>query len=435
MGGGTKRCCNKTIPIGWSNKNNGKVDMATTKKKYIQWFAELKNSIQHSQLQTALQVNRNMLVQYWYIGKQVSIKIDEEGWGANVIEQLAIDLAKSFPDVQGYSVRNLKYMRQFATIYPELLIGQQPAAQLAKSNKAIVQQPAAQLKKNKKNTFGQQPAAQMQGNKNAIVQQPVAQFGETIFNVSNIDVVSIPWGHHMLLLDKVEELDERFWYIENTIKNNWSRAVLKYQLDTDLYLRQVKKKKDSNFHLTLPKPQSDLANQIIKDPYVFHFLNVDENISELDLEKALIKHIQEFLVELGAGFAFVGRQIKLSIGKKERRLDLLFYHLHLRCYIVFELKMDEFEMEHVGQMNTYLNVVNKQLKHEHDNPSIGIILCNGKDSIEVDFALTNVNHPIGVSDYKFSKALPKKLKGKMPTAKQIEDEVKRFLKKRKARLK
>ncbi len=387
--------------------------MATNKKKYLQWFVELKNNIQHSQLQTALQVNKNMLIQYWYIGKQISIKIDEDGWGANVIDQLAIDLANAFPEMKGYSVRNLKYMRKFADYYPELLIVQQPAAQLQKRKKTITQQPATQLKKSKKNTF---------------VQQVAAQFGKNSFFISNAELVSIPWGHHMLLLDKIEDEKERIWYIENTIKNNWSRAVLKYQMDTDLYLRQIKKKKDSNFHLTLPKAQSDLANQVFKDPYVFHFLQLDENISELDLEKALIKHIQDFLVELGAGFAFVGRQIKFPIGKKERRIDLLFYHLHLRCYIVFELKMEEFEMEHVGQMNTYLNVVNKQLKHQHDNPSIGIILCNGKDSVEVDFALTNIDHPIGVSDYKFIKNLPKGIKDKMPTAKQLQDEVKRFIK-------
>ncbi len=386
--------------------------MATIKKQYLQWFAELKNNIQHSHLQTALQVNKNMLIQYWYIGKQVSIKIDEEGWGANVIDQLAIDLAKVFPDVKGYSTRNLIYMRQFALKYPELLITQQAAAQLEKRKKAITQQAAAQI----------------ESNKNVIGQQPTAQIGKTVYDLPNAYLVSIPWGHHMLLLDKIEDEKERIWYIENTIKNNWSRAVLKYQMDTDLYLRQIKKKKDSNFHLTLPKAQSDLANQVFKDPYVFHFLNVDKNVSEVDLEKALIKHIQEFLVELGAGFAFVGRQVKLPIGKKERRLDLLFYHLHLRCYIVFELKMEEFEMEHVGQMNTYLNVVNKQLKHQYDNPSIGIILCNGKDSVEVDFALTNVNHPIGVSDYKFFKNLPKGIKDKMPTAKQLQDEVKRFVK-------
>jgi predicted nuclease of restriction endonuclease-like (RecB) superfamily len=399
--------------------------MATTKKQYLKWFAELKNNIQQSELRTALQVNSDMLIRYWYIGKQISLKIDKEGWGASVIDQLSIDLQKAFPEQQGYSVRSLKYMRKFADYYPDLLIVQQAAAQLTnakildkKKKPAITQQPAAQLKKNSKNT---------------IVQQVAAQFGKNFYILSNAYLVSIPWGHHMLLLDKIVDAKERTWYIENTIKNNWSRAVLKYQMDTDLYLRQVKRKKDSNFHLTLPKPQSDLANQIFKDPYVFHFLNAEENISELNLEKALIKHIQEFLVELGAGFAFVGRQIKLPIGKKERRLDLLFYHLHLRCYIVFELKMEEFEIEHVGQMNTYLNVVNKQLKHKLDNSSIGIILCNGKDSVEVDFALTNVNHPIGVSDYKFSKALPKKLQGQMPTAKQLQDEVKRFLKSRKIR--
>ncbi len=390
--------------------------MATTKRKYIQWFAEIKNTLQHHQVRTALQVNRNMLIEYWYIGNQLSIKIEQEGWGATVIDQLSEDLQKAFPDVQGYSARNLLYMRQFAASYPNLLITQQPAAQLVNSKKSITQQAAAQLIKPSKKANA------------AIVQQPAAQFGKNTYTLSNADAVSIPWGHHMLLLDKVVDVRVRKWYIEQTLKNNWSRAVLKFQIETDLYNRQAKKITNNNFERTLPKPQSDLANQMLKDPFVFKFIQRGDFTTERELERILIGHIREFLIELGAGFSFAGSQVKLQIGKKERRIDLLFYHLFLRCYVVIELKLEDFEMEFVGQMNTYLNVVNKQLRHPTDNPSIGIILCSGKDNVEVDFALSNINHPIGVAEYSHSKTLPKAMKDKMPTAKQLQDEVKRFLK-------
>ncbi len=385
-------------------------------RKYNQWLGELKNNINHSRLQTSLKVNSDMLILYWYVGKQIVEKIDAEGWGTKVIEQLSEDLQNAFPDMSGFSLRSLKYMQKFATTYPDLLIVQQPVAQLKNKRNAIVQQPVAQLKKNKKNL---------------IVQQPAAQFSNTIYYLSNPLLVSIPWGHHVTLLDKIKSEEESFWYINKTIENNWSRAVLQYQIETDLYLRQHKTKKASNFHLTLPKPQADLANQILKDPYIFKLMQIGENINEKELEDHLVKHIQEFVMELGAGFAFVGRQVKLKAGRKDHFIDLLFYHLNLRCYVVIELKMDEFELSHTGQLNGYLNMVNKQLRQQHDNPSIGIILCGSKDNIEVDYALTSINHPIGVSEYHFSKLLPKNLKDKLPSAKLLQEEVTRFLKRNK----
>ena len=383
-------------------------------KKYNQWLGELKTNINQSKLQTALKVNTDMLILYWYIGKQIIQKTAAEGWGAKIIEQLSIDLQKEFPDMQGLSVRNLLYMKQFAVIYPALLITQRPVALITKSNENLITQRAVALIKKDKNLIGQQPAA---------------QFSNQIYYLSNPALVNIPWGHHVTLMDKIKDKGEGLWYINKTIENNWSRTVLQYQIETDLYQRQHKTKKASNFHLTLPKPQADLANQILKDPYVFRFLQLGENVTESELEQQLIKHIQEFIMELGAGFAFVGRQVKLMTGKKEHFIDLLFYHLYLRSYVVIELKMNEFEMAHTGQMNGYLNMVNKQLRQQHDNASIGIILCGAKDNVEVDYALTSINHPIGVSEYKFSKSLPKNLKDKLPSAKQLQDEVNRFLKK------
>ncbi len=420
------------------------------KSTYINWIAELKKNIQQSKMQTQLQINRNMLLTYWYIGKEILEKQETEGWGAGIIEQLSIDLSKAFPDEVGFSVRSLNYMRKFALSFSTLLveqntISQQAVAKLKNSKNAISQQAAAKSK-NSKNAISQQAVAKLKNSKNAISQQAVAnlknteiiseqqtiaQFGAKKYILSNPLLVSIPWGHHTYLLDKIIDESERIWYIEKTIENTWSRAVLKYQVDTDLYQRQVKKTKTSNFHLTLPKQQSDLANQILKDPYIFSFLPVGEKLKELDLEKKLISHIQDFLVELGAGFAFVGRQLKFRIGNKQQSADLLFYHLFLRSFIAIDLKMEDFEASHVGQLNSYLNYVNQKFKHEDDNPSIGIILCGSKDDVFVDFALQNINHPIGVSEYKYVKQLPKKLQGKIPNAKQLQDVVKKFLRKNK----
>lgn len=374
----------------------------SSKRKYSQWLIELKKNIQQSKLQTALQVNTNMLVLYWYLGNELNIKIEKEGWGSNIVQNLSTDLQKSFPDIKGFSTRSMIYMQQFAKAYPNLLITQQAVALIKKTKKTITQ-------------------------------QAVALIGNNEYILSNTAVASIPWGHHTLLLDKVENEKERIWYIEQTIENNWSRNILLYQIETDLYTRQHKTRKASNFHLTLPKPQSDLANQILKDPYKFDFLQLGTQFTEREMEQELIHHIQKFLIELGAGFAFVGRQFKLKIGRKEHYLDLLFYHLHLRSYIVIELKMEEFELAHTGQMNGYLNIVNEQLKHPTDNSSIGIILCSSKDTVEVDFALRNIHHPIGVSDYEFSKSLPKSLKNKFPSAKQLETEVKKFLRKKQSK--
>lgn len=423
----------------------------TPVRSYKKWLLDLKNNIQQSRLQTALKVNQDMLVLYWYVGKQLSIKIEQEGWGTKVIEQLSDDLQQAFPDTRGFSFRNLKYMRQFAETYPDMLIGQQLAAQIRETSKfakkdrgthkkgtAIVQQVAAQITQQSKSLskkgielekstnveIGQQAVAQ-------ITQQVAAQFGKEEYFLSNPLLTGIPWGHHILLMDKVDNNEERIWYIEKTVENNWSRVVLQYQLETDLYLRQHKRKKASNFHLTLPKPQADLANQILKDPYVFRFPQIGEFTTERQLEQHLIKHIQEFVMELGAGFAFVGRQVKLKAGRKDYFIDLLFYHLFLRSFIVIELKMEAFEMGHTGQMNGYLNMINKQLKQPQDNASVGIILCASKDNVEVDYALTNINHPIGVSEYTFRKTLPKNLKDKLPSAKQLQDEVTKFLKKAK----
>jgi predicted nuclease of restriction endonuclease-like (RecB) superfamily len=370
---------------------------------YRKWLSELKESIHQSQSNTLLRVNADMLILYWYIGKQLEEKIEKEGWGAKIIDRISADLQKSFPQIKGFSSRNLLYMKQLSSMWPDMLV----------LKDVITQQAAAQLK---------------QKDKSLITQQAAAQIGKNIYTIQNPELISIPWGHHMYLLDKGLTSEEALWYIQKVIENSWSRTILQYQVDTDLYTRQHKIKKATNFHLTLSKAQSALANQIIKDPYVFGFVAMGEQKKEFDLEQQLIIHIREFLIELGAGFAFVGSQVPIKSGRKNYRLDLLFYHLYLRCFIVIELKMEEFEFEHAGKMNGYLNIVNKQFAQAHDNPSIGIILCASKDDVDVDFALTNIDQPIGVSEYKFIKLLPQRIRANMPSAKQLQTEVQKFLK-------
>ena len=386
---------------------------------YRKWIAELKESIHQSQTSTLLRINADMLVLYWYIGKQLEEKIEKEGWGAKIIDRISDDLQKSFPQIKGFSSRNLLYMKQLSAMWPDMLV----------LKDVITQQAAAQLKKKDRSLITQQAAAQLkQKDKSLITQQAAAQIGKNFYTIKNPELISIPWGHHMYLLDKSLTNEETLWYIQKIIENNWSRTILQYQVDTDLYTRQHKIKKATNFHLTLSKAQSELANQIIKDPYVFGFVAMGEQKKEFDLEQQLIIHIREFLIELGAGFAFVGSQVPIKAGRKNYRIDLLFYHLYLRCFIVIELKMEEFEFEHAGKMNGYLNIVNKQFAQAHDNPSIGIILCASKDDVDVDFALTNIDQPIGVSEYRFIKLLPQRMRANMPSAKQLQSEIQRFLK-------
>jgi predicted nuclease of restriction endonuclease-like (RecB) superfamily len=280
-----------------------------------------------------------------------------QGWGAKVIDRLAADLRSAFPEMRGFSARNLKYMRAFAEAWPE---------------ESIVQQLAAQ----------------------------------------------IPWFHNCTLLNKVSEPSARAWYVQQTIEHGWSRHVLVHQIESRLYQRQGKAL--TNFQRTLPKPQSDLAQQLLKDPYHFDFLQLSSDTQERVLERALLAHIQKFLLELGTGFALVGNQYHLEIGDKDYYLDLLFYHLKLRCYVAIELKVGEFKPEYAGKMNFYLAAVDDLLAHQDDAPSIGLILCKEKDHITVEYALRYSQKPIGVADYELTSQLPENLQANLPTAEQLE---------------
>lgn len=330
-------------------------------KKYSQVFELLKSDIRQAQLRAALSVTKELTLLYWRTGKMLAEKVDKEGWGAKTLEKLARDLKEEFPDLSGFSLRNLKYMRQFAECFHD-------------DNWAAA-------------------AAQ------------------------------IPWGHNMVLMDKIEKQEQRLWYIQQTIENGWSRSMLEMWIESDLYKRQGKA--ITNFKKALPSPQSDLAEQTLKDPYNFSFLSLDKKYRERELEHGLMDHLQKFLLELGQGFAFVGRQYRLKAGKKDLSIDLLFYHLKLRCYIVVELKAREFDSGDAGQMSAYLSAVDDQLRHEDDKLSIGIILCKTKDNVFAEYVLRNFNRPIGIAEFevKMVEKLPKELKSSLPTVEEIEAEL------------
>jgi predicted nuclease of restriction endonuclease-like (RecB) superfamily len=326
---------------------------------YVTVLEELKDKIKQAQHKAILSVNKEMILLYWDIGATILKRQGEQGWGAKIINQLAQDLIKSFPNMRGFSSRNLKYMRAFAEAYQD----------------------------------------------KQIVQQLVAQ---------------IPWGHNVRILDYLKNYQERLWYIKETIKNGWSRNVLVYQIESSLYQRQKDTQKITTFKHTLPASQSDLVQQTIKDPYIFDFLNISQNIKEIELQNELVRHITKFLLELGKGFAFVGSQYHIEVSGKDFYIDLLFYHLVLRCYIVIELKTGDFKPEYAGQLNFYLSVVDSQLKNKEDNPTIGIILCKSRDKIIAEYALRNITKPMGVSEYKLSRIVPEKLRKALPSVKEIE---------------
>jgi predicted nuclease of restriction endonuclease-like (RecB) superfamily len=323
-------------------------ELLPNSKVYRDLLANVKAQIRTARVRAALAANRELVLLYWQIGREILTRQRQEGWGTRVIDRLAQDLHVEFPDMQGLSTRNLKYMRSFAEAWPE-----QP----------IVQQLAAQL----------------------------------------------PWFHNCVLLDKVKAPTERLWYAEQTIENGWSRNVLVMQIESGLYRRQGSA--TTNFQTTLPQPDSDLAQQLIKDPYMFDFLALAKDARERELESGLLVHLRDFLLELGTGFAFVGSQVPLEVGGEDFRLDLLFYHLKLRSYVAIELKMGPFKPEYAGKMNFYLAVIDDLLRHPDDKPSIGLILCKEKNRVVAEYALRNVTTPLGVSEFK------------LPTVEEIEAEL------------
>jgi predicted nuclease of restriction endonuclease-like (RecB) superfamily len=336
--------------------------LITRPEGYDEFLQNLKQRIRTAQVKAVFAVNRELILLYWQIGRGILQRQREAGWGAKIIERLAADLHREFPGMTGFSRTNLLYMRAFAAAWPE----------------------------------------------EPFVQQVVGQ---------------IPWGHNLRILDLVKTPQERQWYIYRAIEHGWSRNVLVHQIESGLYRRQGKAL--TNFQATLPAPQSELAQQVLKDPYNFDFLTLTEDAREKELESGLLEHLRKFLLELGVGFAFVGSQYPLEIGGEDFKLDLLFYHIRLRCFVVIDLKMGPFKPEHAGKMNFYLAAIDDLLRHQDDQPSIGIILCKSKNAIIAEYALHDATKPIGVSEYRLTTSLPSNLRGNLPTIKELEAELKK----------
>lgn len=372
---------------------------------YKKWLTDLKSRIQSAQIKAALKVNAELIALYWELGQEILTKEEKAFWGNKFLPQLSADLRKEFPEMKGFSLTNLKYIRLWVKFYAPA-IGQQLVDQLEdleNQQKEIVQQVAAQME-----NFVQQPVGQTR-------RQVVAQI-PSLFT-------SIPWGHHLQIITKCKTVDEAIFYIKETAVHGWSRAVLVHQIESGLYKR--KGAAITNFEMTLPKPQSDLAKELLKDPYKFDFLSLGEEYKERDLENALVEHITKFLLELGTGFSYVGRQYPLQIpGEDDRNIDLLFYQLKLRCFVVIDLKTKPFEPEAAGKMNFYLNMADDQLRHPSDEPSIGIIICKERNKVVAEYALRGLAKPIGVTEYELAGGLPDELKRSLPTIEQIEEELK-----------
>jgi predicted nuclease of restriction endonuclease-like (RecB) superfamily len=327
---------------------------------YAEWLAELKQRIHDAQQRATLAVNRELVLLYWQIGRDILARQAQQGWGTKVIDRLAQDLRGAFPDMKGFSPRNLKYMRAFADAWPDAEFVQEVLAQL-------------------------------------------------------------PWYHQIALLDKLSAPEARRWYAAKAIEHNWSRNVLVMQIEARLLERSGQAV--TNFTATLPTAQSDLARESIKDPYRFDFLGLGVEAQERDIEDALVRHVTEFLLELGAGFAFVGRQVLLDVAGDEFYIDLLFYHLKLRSYVVIEIKAGKFKPEHLGQLSFYLTAVDAQLKHPQDGPTIGLLLCKSKNKVVAEYALRGQSQPVGVAEYQLVESLPPELQTSLPSIEQIEREL------------
>src|SRR3990167_1980302 len=351
---------------------------------YGNLLSDIKTRIRQAQVKATLSANSEMILMYWDIGRMIQERQDREGWGTAVIPRLARDIRNELPEEKGFSERNIKRMLRFYREYPNIL--------------PIMPQAVAQL---------QQAVGQLPVNEHSVIVQRL--------------VAQLPWGHNILLMERVKDLSSRFWYMEQTIQNGWSRDTLGLMIKSSAHLRQGKAV--SNFSLTLPDPQSDLARQSLKDPYIFDFLTLTEPFNEREMETELIKHLEKFLLELGAGFSFVGRQYQLTISDKDFYIDLLFYHLKLRCFIVIELKKGDFEPEYAGKMNFYCSAVDDLVKHQIDQPTIGLILCQTKDRILAEYALRDMHKPIGISEYELTRALPENLKSSLPSIEEIEAEL------------
>lgn len=373
---------------------------------YSPLLADLKARVRAAQVKAAVSVNRELILLYWHIGREILRAQRAEGWGAKVVERLANDLAAEFPEMGGFSAPNLNRMLAFYEAWEPLEIVPQPVGQLSDP---ILSQAVTKLGK----------AAALVSSA-PILSQPVRQFEDS----PPEPLAGLSWSANLILLHKLKDPAARLWYARKAVEHGWSRAVLTVQIESRLHERSGKA--ITNFERTLPPAQSDMAREVLKDPYTFDFLTLSEDAHERDLERGLVEHVQKLLLEMGAGFAFVGRQVPVEVGDEDFYLDLLFYHLRLRCFVVVDLKMKPFEPEFAGKMNFYLSAVDDQMRHEHDAPTIGLLLCkDAKNKLKVEYALRDVKKPIGVAEWqtRLVESLPKNLRGSLPTIADIEREL------------
>lgn len=340
---------------------------------YRQWLTELKENIRKSQIKAAIAVNSELIHLYWNLGEQIAEKQQNAQWGSGFIEQLSKDLQAEFPDIKGLSSVNLRRCKRFYLFY------------------------------NQENTI----------------------WSQVVTKLADPSIYEIPWGHHILLLSKIESQEEALFYIHKTVENGWSRSILEYHIEKDLFHKQGKS--INNFAKTLLPPQSELASELLKDPYHFDFLQLSDKAQERDIENGFVKQISKFLLELGTGFAYMGHQYVLKVRKKEYRLDLLFYHTRLKAYIIIELKAKEFEPEFIGKLNFYISAIDELVRDQYDRPTIGILLCKGKDDYEVEFSLRDINKPIGVSSYTYNE-LPEELQEALPDFKDLKYQLNDYIK-------
>ena len=400
------------------------------------------SDLEHTQVRMIASANADMLFHYWKVGHFILYLQKKEGWGSKVIDNLSKAIRSKYPDKKGYSTRNLIYMCQFAKAYPmEILL------EMAKVEKQLNSPSVDNVLQltSKLNQFTQEPLAQIQvtdNQGNIITQEPLAQLGEisevlsVIYqhDINQIEeifkqsaVVRTNWASHVILLNSKLPLGERYWYITQAVANGWSSNVLQMQIETNLFARQITAKKVNNFSVQLPKPQSDLANYLMKDPYIFDMMGQTDKMAERDIEKQLVSHITKYLLEMGSGFAFVAQQKHFEVGDSDFYADLILYNIQLHAYVVIELKATPFKPEYMGQLNFYINVVDDTLRGEHDNNTIGLLLCNGGDKVVAQYALSGYDQPIGVSDYQLSKAIPENLKSALPTVAEVEEELNRIM--------
>ena len=402
------------------------------------------SEIEQAQVRLITAANAQMLFHYWKMGNYILYHQNLQGWGSKIIKQLAKAIRFNYPEKKGYSERNLTYMCQFARSYP-LNVLRSFIDTDARLSVPSIQNVTDEVLKLNNGQFTQELTAQIQSTDSQLLeftQEPLAQIQNVAKTVSAIyritiedieklflasPVARINWASHVIMLNNSLPLGVKYWYMKQSVEMGWSSNVLKIQIETNLYNRQISNNKVNNFTATLPAPQSDLANYLLKDPYIFDLAGAKEKVDERDIEEQLVKHVTRYLLEMGNGFAFVARQKHFQIGNSDFFADLILYSIPLHAYIVVELKATPFKPEYAGQLNFYINVVDDKMRGENDNKTIGLLLCKGKDEVVAQYALTGYDQPIGISDYQLSKAIPENLKSVLPSIEEVEEELTSFL--------